>query len=165
MSRRYLLFIDLSWSVFLAEVLDKAKVHIGTLKDQYSRLADILSECPDQYYRSYYDHFGAVGSFAISFTYEIDCNSCLSSQVSWWLEKWNADCSLSSGFHALFGDWKSAASQWGWGKTWMYATFLLSYVLDVLCDLLFQWFQYDIPCWYTKRWLTLPGCLLGLQGY
>ncbi|KAI3411529.1 uncharacterized protein J3R85_017877 [Psidium guajava] len=39
----------------LPEVLDKAKVHIGTLKDQYSRLADILSECPDQYYRYHGD--------------------------------------------------------------------------------------------------------------
>lgn len=48
--------IDLSCIFFfLAEVLDKSKAHIGTLKDHYSRLADILNECPDQYYRSYYD--------------------------------------------------------------------------------------------------------------
>lgn len=39
----------------LPEVLDKSKAHIGTLKDNYSRLADILSECPDQYYRYHGD--------------------------------------------------------------------------------------------------------------
>ncbi|XP_048127563.1 translin isoform X2 [Rhodamnia argentea] len=39
----------------LPEVLDKAKAHIGTLKDQYSQLAAILRECPDQYYRYHGD--------------------------------------------------------------------------------------------------------------
>ncbi|XP_030452400.1 uncharacterized protein LOC115674194 [Syzygium oleosum] len=48
-----LLLVYLSWP--LPEVLDKTKAHIGTLKDHYSRLADILSECPDQYYRYHGD--------------------------------------------------------------------------------------------------------------
>ncbi|XP_031399195.1 translin isoform X1 [Punica granatum] len=39
----------------LPEVLDKAKAQIGEIKDHYSRLAKILSECPGQYYRYHGD--------------------------------------------------------------------------------------------------------------
>lgn len=33
------------------EVLEKAKAQIGVLKDLFSRLAEIIRECPGQYYR------------------------------------------------------------------------------------------------------------------
>eukprot|EP01018_Ginkgo_biloba_P021266 Gb_15140 [translate_table: standard] len=38
------------------EVLEKAKVHIGSLRDLFGQLAEVIKECPGQYYR-YHDHW------------------------------------------------------------------------------------------------------------
>lgn len=37
--------------VFEAEVLEKPKAQIGVLKELYNRLAEVLRDCPAQYYR------------------------------------------------------------------------------------------------------------------
>ncbi|XP_055809009.1 uncharacterized protein LOC129877519 [Solanum dulcamara] len=39
----------------VAEVIEKAKSQIGVLKELYSRLAEVLHECPGQYYRYHGD--------------------------------------------------------------------------------------------------------------
>ncbi|GKV48436.1 hypothetical protein SLEP1_g55250 [Rubroshorea leprosula] len=39
----------------IPEVLEKAKAQIGELKELYSRLADVLNACPEQYYRYHGD--------------------------------------------------------------------------------------------------------------
>ncbi|PHT36596.1 hypothetical protein CQW23_24296 [Capsicum baccatum] len=39
----------------VAEVIEKAKSQIGVLKELYSRLSEIVSECPGQYYRYHGD--------------------------------------------------------------------------------------------------------------
>lgn len=46
-------FPDLLIHLFVGtEILQKAKAQMGVLKDLYSRLAEIIQECPGQYYRS-----------------------------------------------------------------------------------------------------------------
>lgn len=37
--------------IFEAEVLEKPKAQIGVLKELFNRLAEVLRDCPAQYYR------------------------------------------------------------------------------------------------------------------
>lgn len=53
LTHSYLLLVHQSRPV--PEVLEKAKSQIGVLKDLFSRLAEIIRECPGQYYRYHGD--------------------------------------------------------------------------------------------------------------
>lgn len=120
------------------ELLEKAKVQIGGLKELYNRLAEILGECAGQYYRWVW-HFISPSNYGFTLVCMVgNCLYCCAVllQVSWWLEERDTDRGFIACFHALVGNRKPTYALWSWGKTWVYVFFYSLFLL--------LWYYYSL---------------------